>query len=131
MGGHGALICGLKNPETFKSVSAFSPIVNPMKCAWGQKAFNGYLGPDESTHKKYDSCCLVKKYNGPPLNILIDQGSADQFFEKELLTANFNEACKGTNVTASVRMQDGYDHSYFFISTFMKDHINHHVKSLL
>ncbi|XP_031568459.1 S-formylglutathione hydrolase-like [Actinia tenebrosa] len=130
MGGHGALICTLKNPGLYKSVSAFAPICNPMACPWGKKGFTGYLGPNKDAWKEYDSCELVKKYSGPALDILIDQGTSDQFYPNQLLPENLVEASKGTNVKISLRMQEDYDHSYYFISTFMEDHIKHHAKYL-
>lgn len=132
MGGHGALICALKNPGTYKSVSAFAPICNPVNCPWGQKAFKGYLGEDTSTWQEYDATHLVKKYSGPPLQILIDQGSADNFLgQKQLLPEAFEEAARGVaGVSLKLRMQEGYDHGYYFISTFIDDHIEHHAALL-
>ncbi|XP_039265518.1 S-formylglutathione hydrolase-like [Styela clava] len=130
MGGFGALMCGLKNPNQYRSISAFSPIVNPINCPWGQKAFKGYLGTNADSYLEYDPCHLIKKYSGPVTEILIDQGSSDQFFKEQLKSENFVEACKGTKVTPKLRMQEGYDHSYFFISTFMEDHIDFHAKYL-
>lgn len=132
MGGHGALICALKNPGMFKSASAFSPICHPSNCPWGEKAFTGYLGEDKSTWSSYDATELAPKYNGPKLNILCDQGVDDQFYtEKQLLPEDFVEACKSnSSVDLSMRMQDGYDHSYYFIATFVEDHINFHAQFL-
>ncbi|KAL5004240.1 hypothetical protein ScPMuIL_017696 [Solemya velum] len=131
MGGHGALVCALKNPGMYKSVSAFSPICNPTNCAWGKKAFNGYLGEDKETWKEYDSTCLVKEYDGPPLEILIDQGKSDNFLkEGQLLPDNFVATCAESKVPVIMRMQEGYDHSYFFIASFMGEHIAHHAKYL-
>jgi len=131
MGGHGALICALKNPNAYKSVSAFAPISNPMLCPWGKKAFSGYLGADEEAWKSYDATVLVKGYNGPKLEILIDQGTEDNFYkEKQLLPENFQAACEGTLVTPKVRMQEGYDHSYYFIATFIDDHLDWHASFL-
>ncbi|KAF6036183.1 ESD [Bugula neritina] len=131
MGGHGALICALKNPGLYSSVSAFSPICNPMECPWGQKAFTGYLGSNKDTWKAYDSCQLLKTYSGPALNILVDQGAADQFLsDGQLLPDHLETACATASQKAIVRMQDGYDHSYFFISTFIGDHLHHHAKFL-
>jgi len=129
MGGHGALICALKNPGKYKSVSAFAPITNPIHCDWGRKAFLGYLGGDEEASKSYDSCELAKKYDGPDPNILIDQGTKDQFLY-QLLPENMEAACKEGNINLKLRMQEGYDHSYFFMSTFMEDHIKHHAQYL-
>eukprot|EP01119_Soliformovum_irregulare_P019650 TRINITY_DN626_c0_g1_i2.p1 TRINITY_DN626_c0_g1~~TRINITY_DN626_c0_g1_i2.p1 ORF type:complete len:343 (-),score=67.33 TRINITY_DN626_c0_g1_i2:68-1096(-) len=133
MGGHGALICALKNPGKFKSVSAFAPIANPMNCPWGQKAFSGYLGEDFEAWKKYDATELVKSYQGPDLHILVDQGTKDNFYfkdPKQLLPENFQEAANKAGVKAEVRLQDGYDHSYYFISTFIGEHVKHHAKYL-
>lgn len=131
MGGHGALICALKNPGLYRSASAFAPICNPIKCPWGQKAFTGYLGSDTKTWQEYDSTSLVQKYNGPPLELLIDQGKADNFLgEKQLLPENLMEACTMTKMPIIMRMQEGYDHSYFFIASFIEDHIKHHAKFL-
>merc|ERR1719189_3463999 len=131
MGGHGALISHLKNPGKYTSVSAFSPICNPTKCPWGEKAFTGYLGSVEAG-KAYDATELIKSY---PLErqipILIDQGTADQFLETELLPKNLTAAAaKAGYKNVNLRMQTGYDHSYYFISTFMRDHINHHATAL-
>nr|KAG5699602.1 hypothetical protein BaRGS_000718 [Batillaria attramentaria] len=131
MGGHGALICALRNPGMFRSVSAFAPICNPSKCPWGKKAFTGYLGSDANVWQDYDATCLVQKYSGPPLEILIDQGKADNFLaDKQLLPENLMEACTSTKTPIIMRMQEGYDHSYFFIASFIEDHIRHHAKFL-
>lgn len=131
MGGHGALICALKNPGQYKSVSAFAPICNPSVCPWGIKAFTGYLGEDKETWKAYDATCLVKNYNGPPLDILIDQGKADDFLPQgQLLPDNFVAACTESKTQVTLRMQEGYDHSYYFMATFLEDHIAHHAKFL-
>uniref|UniRef100_A0A915I017 S-formylglutathione hydrolase n=1 Tax=Romanomermis culicivorax TaxID=13658 RepID=A0A915I017_ROMCU len=133
MGGHGALMCALKNPSIFRSVSAFAPISNPVNCLWGQKAFKGYLGDDPLKWCSYDSCRLAETYEGPNLNILIDQGDGDKFYvEKQLLPENFVEACslKKEKLKCNLRLQKGYDHSYYFISTFIGDHFAHHVENL-
>ncbi|XP_013389455.1 S-formylglutathione hydrolase-like [Lingula anatina] len=108
MGGHGALICALKNPGMFSSVSAFSPICNPCECAWGQKAFTGYLGSDKEAWKAHDASCLVKSYSGPPLgDILIDQGKDDNFLgQGQLLPDNFVAACAEAKVPVVLRMQE-------------------------
>ncbi|GET40754.1 S-formylglutathione hydrolase [Microseira wollei] len=129
MGGHGALICALKNPERYLSVSAFAPIVAPMRCPWGQKAFTNYLGYDTETWRAYDASELVltAQYNRP---ILIDQGIEDKFLSNQLLPELFEEACAKVGQTLSLRMQAGYDHSYYFIATFMEDHIRHHAAAL-
>lgn len=130
MGGHGALICFLKNPGLYKSVSAFSPICNPVQCPWGQKALAGYLGGNKETWKEYDASELVKNYDGPIPDILIDQGTDDQFYPSQLLPENFVEACRSKNVPVTLRMQEGYDHSYYFISSFVEDHVKHHARHL-
>lgn len=131
MGGHGALVCAMKNPGKYQSVSAYAPISNPMKAPWGIKAFSGYLGDDKSKWEEYDATELAKKYNGPPLNILIDQGKADNFFiEGQLLPDNLMNACAESKIPIACRMQDGYDHSYYFIATFIEEHINHHAQFL-
>jgi len=132
MGGHGALICALKNPGFYQSVSAFSPICNPMQGPWGQKALSGYLGNDTTTWKDYDATELVKTYNGPTLDILIDTGLDDQFLkDKQLLPENFEKAAAGNpKVKLANRLQEGYDHSYYFISSFIQDHFTHHIKFL-
>lgn len=130
MGGHGALICFLKNPGLYKSVSAFSPICNPVQCPWGQKALAGYLGRNKETWKEYDASELVKNYDGPIPDILIDQGTDDQFYPSQLLPENFVEACRSKNVPVTLRMQEGYDHSYYFISSFVEDHVKHHARHL-
>jgi len=116
----------------YKSVSAFAPITNPTKCSWGKKAFSGYFGEDKESWKKHDATELVKKWKGP-LDILIDVGTGDNFYkQKQLLPENFVEAAKASENDKGLvlRYQDGYDHSYFFISTFAMDHINHAAKYL-
>ncbi len=129
MGGHGALVIALRNPERYRSVSAFAPIVAPSQCPWGQKAFGGYLGSERDAWKEYDATELVAKsaWNS---EILIDQGSADDFLESQLAPERFREACEAANVPLNLRYQEGYDHSYYFIATFMEDHIAHHAKRL-
>lgn len=129
MGGHGALICALKNPGMYKSVSAFAPICHPSNCPWGQKAFTGYLGQDKAAWADYDACDLATKYAGPPLNILIDVGKADGFYEKkQLLPEDFLTIAAQNSLPVALRMQAGYDHSYYFISSFIDDHIKHHAE---
>lgn len=130
MGGHGALVCALRNPDRYKSVSAFAPIAAPMRSAWGQKAFTNYLGSDQETWRAYDASELVltANYNHP---ILIDQGTADPFLEKEqLLPGAFAQACEKAGQPLTLRFQEGYNHSYYFIATFVKDHIRHHANAL-
>jgi len=129
MGGHGALVCALRNPEQYRSVSAFAPIVAPMRVPWGQKAFTNYLGADQETWRSYDASELVftTQLKHP---ILIDQGSADTFLENQLMPRVFEQACAKAGQPLTLRMQDGYDHSYYFISTFVEDHIRHHAEIL-
>lgn len=132
MGGHGALICTLKNPGMYRSVSAFAPICNPINCAWGKKAFTGYLGPDQDAWKEWDATELVKKYNGPPFSyVLIDQGKADSFLDDgQLLPNNFVSSAQESGVPTVLRMHEDYDHSYYFIASFMEDHMRHHAAAL-
>lgn len=127
MGGHGALVIGLRESSLFESISAFSPIVNATKCPWGQKALHGYLGPNESDWKAYDACELLQEGKSSKNKILVDQGLADEFFEKELLTNNFEKAAAESGQAVEVNYRDGYDHSYYFISTFVEDHIKYHL----
>ena len=130
MGGHGALTLHLKNPEIFKTCSAFSPIVAPSQVPWGQKAFEGYLGKDERTWAKYDAAALVTAAPSPA-NILIDQGLDDDFLAEHLRTDIFERACTESGQPATIRMQPGYDHSYYFIATFIEDHLRHHSAGLV
>jgi S-formylglutathione hydrolase len=129
MGGHGALTIALKNPESFKSVSAFSPIVAPMQVPWGQKAFAGYLGEDQSTWSQYDATELVKQHQFPG-EILVDVGDADDFLEEQLKPELFETACAEAGQRLNLRMQPGYDHSYFFIASFIEDHLRFHAQAL-
>lgn len=131
MGGHGALIAFLKNPGLYKSVSAFAPICHPIACPWGQKAFSGYLGSNKATWEAYDAHSLTKSYHGPVPDILIDQGKDDQFLtQSQLLPEKFVAACAEAKLPVVLRMQEGYDHSYFFIASFLRDHFVHHVRHL-
>ena len=125
MGGHGALSIALKNPSRYSSASAFSPIVNPMQCPWGEKAFNAYLGEDRETWTAYDSCELMKVAQDF-MPMLIDQGSADDFLAEQLLTENLAAVVKQKDYPATIRMQDGYDHSYYFIASFIEEHLRFH-----
>ncbi len=129
MGGHGALVTALRHPERFKSVSAFAPIVAPSSCPWGEKAFGKLLGPDTAAWKEWDATELVKA-GKKQSHILIDQGTADQFLEKELHPHLFEAACKAAGQPLNLRMQEGYDHSYYTMQTFMEDHFTHHAKVL-
>ncbi|KAI6712762.1 hypothetical protein JHW43_004729 [Diplocarpon mali] len=132
MGGHGALTLFLKNPGMYKSVSAFAPISNPSQCPWGEKAFKGYLGDDREAWKKHDATELMKTWKGE-FEALVDVGTGDNFYkQKQLLPENLVEAAeKSGKKGLEVRYQDGYDHSYFFISTFATDHVNYAAKYLL
>ncbi len=130
MGGHGALVCALRNPDRYHSVSAFAPIVAPMQCAWGNKAFTGYLGEDRSAWSLYDASELVlaNKFHS---QILIDQGMGDRFLNEQLKPEIFEQACAKAGQPLILRRQEGYDHSYYFIATFIEDHIRHHAQALL
>ncbi|CAI0439678.1 unnamed protein product, partial [Linum tenue] len=130
MGGHGALTIYLKNLDKYKSVSAFAPVSNPINCPWGQKAFTNYLGGNKSDWEEYDATCLISKFHDVRATILIDQGEEDKFLQEQLLVNKFEEACGSVGVPLLLRRQPGYDHSYFFISTFIEDHIRHHVQAL-
>ncbi|MDQ4419093.1 S-formylglutathione hydrolase [Sphingobium sp. DEHP117] len=129
MGGHGALTIALRNPGRFRSTSAFSPIVAPMQCPWGHKALGGYLGPDRDAWADYDACALIDSGARLP-DLLVDQGDADNFLAEQLKTHLLQEACARAGQPATIRMQPGYDHSYYFISTFMADHIDWHASRL-
>lgn len=129
MGGHGALTTALKNPQKYKSVSAFAPIASPMNCPWGEKALGGYLGPDRSTWRAYDSCTLIEDGARVP-DILVDQGTTDQFLETQLKPDLLVRACAAADQPLTLRRQDGYDHSYFFIATFIEDHLRWHRERL-
>ncbi|MDH5424517.1 MAG: S-formylglutathione hydrolase [Gammaproteobacteria bacterium] len=130
MGGHGALICALKNPDSYKSVSAFSPICNPLNCGWGQGCFSAYLGEDTNSWKNYDATSLIEA-GANVTDILIDQGTADEFYdEQQLLPENLKAACDKSGQALTLRMQDGYDHSYHFIASFIGEHIAYHAKAL-
>jgi S-formylglutathione hydrolase len=130
MGGHGALTIYLKNLDKYKSVSAFAPVANPTNCPWGQKAFTNYLGGNKSDWEDYDATYLVRKHPNVSTTILIDQGEDDKFLHDQLLPHKFEEACKNGNVPLLLRLQPGYDHSYYFIATFIDDHIKHHAQAL-
>jgi len=129
MGGHGALMCALQNPSQYKSVSAFAPIAAPMQCPWGRKAFTNYLGEDSQTWREYDASELVARQRFGGL-ILIDQGAADQFLAEQLLPEKFSAAAAKSGQPLKLRMQPGYDHGYYFIQTFMADHLRHHAEYL-
>lgn len=129
MGGHGALTIALKNPGRFKSVSAFSPICSPMNCPWGEKALGNYLGEDREAWLDYDSCALVAAAS-EQLPVLVDQGDADDFLQEQLHTHLLQEACELADYPMTIRMQEGYDHSYFFIASFIGEHLAFHAGHL-
>lgn len=129
MGGHGALTIALNNPGMYKSVSAFAPISSPMNCPWGEKALTGYLGPDRETWKKHDAAHMITVAK-EHLPMLIDQGTGDNFLEEQLKPERLEEAANQAGYPITLRMQPGYDHSYFFMATFMGDHVAHHAKAL-
>ena len=129
MGGHGALTIALRNPGRFASVSAFSPIVSPLSCPWGEKALTGYLGPDRAAWAQYDACELIKdsRFHG---EILIDQGLADKFLDEQLKPELFEAACKASGHHLKLRQHAEYDHSYWFIQTFIEQHLRFHAEVL-
>jgi len=129
MGGHGALTIALRNPGRYRSVSAFAPIVSPLNCPWGEKALTGYLGADRSAWRAYDACALITD-GARVSDILVDQGSADTFLTEQLKPELLRDACAETGIELTLRLQAGYDHSYYFISTFMADHIAWHAARL-
>lgn len=129
MGGHGALICALKNPGLYVSVSAFAPICNPVISPWGQGCFSAYLGDDKPTWEAWDATCLIQA--GAPLPpALIDHGTADEFLAEQLFPQNLQAACAARDIPLRLRMQDGYDHSYHFIATFIGEHLAFHALTL-
>ncbi|MBC8728507.1 S-formylglutathione hydrolase [Paraburkholderia sp. UCT2] len=132
MGGHGALMLALRNPDIYRSVSAFAPIAAPMRCPWGEKAFGGYLGENREAWKQYDASELVSHATHKfAEGILVDQGLADQFLPTQLNPDVFEAACKAAGQPLTLRRHAGYDHGYYFISTFVEDHLAHHAKVLL
>lgn len=130
MGGHGALVIGLRNPDKFRTISAFSPIVAPTQVPWGKKAFKGYLADDPQQWPDYDASKLIEAGHTTNHPILIDQGTADPFLQPQLKPEIFEAACEKAKQALILRMQAGYDHSYFFISSFIQDHIEHHATYL-
>lgn len=129
MGGHGALVMALRNPDMFQSVSAFSPVCNPVDCPWGKKAFRNYLGDDTQLWEQYDASLLLQKSaSAPP--ILVDQGSADNFLDEQLRTEALIKANQVSGAGAQIRYQEGYDHSYYFIATFIEEHLRFHARNL-
>jgi len=129
MGGHGALTVALRNPDVFRSVSAFAPIVAPSQVPWGQKALSGYLGDDRSAWREHDAVALIEAGARVP-ELLVDVGTADPFLDKELQPELLERACADAGIPLTLRMQPGYDHSYYFISTFMADHLRWHAERL-
>jgi S-formylglutathione hydrolase len=130
MGGHGALVLALRNPQRFASVSALAPISSPLRCPWGEKALAGYLGPDRVAWRAYDATALIEEqgWTGPPL--LVDQGTQDQFLDTQLKLHLLREACERAGVALDLRMREGYDHSYYFVATFIDDHLRYHARNL-
>ncbi|RVQ69289.1 S-formylglutathione hydrolase [Croceicoccus ponticola] len=129
MGGHGALTISLRNPGRFRSTSAFSPIVSPLNCSWGEKALGGYIGTDRDDWRQYDACALIADGARLP-DLLVDQGTADNFLGEQLKTHLLEQAVADAGISATIRMQDGYDHSYYFISTFLVEHVGWHAQRL-
>ncbi|WP_336982011.1 S-formylglutathione hydrolase [Altererythrobacter fulvus] len=129
MGGHGALTISLRNPGRFRSTSAFSPIVSPLNCPWGEKALGGYIGEDRAKWREYDAVALIEDGARLP-DLLVDQGTADNFLEGQLKTHLLDHVCRNADMRAAIRMQEGYDHSYYFISTFMAEHVAWHAERL-
>ncbi len=129
MGGHGALTVSLRNPGRFAATSAFAPIASPMNCPWGEKALSGYIGPDRSAWLEYDACALIEGGARLP-DLLVDQGTADSFLENQLKPWLLEEACTKAGQPLTLRRQEGYDHSYFFIASFIEDHLRWHAQRL-
>ena len=129
MGGHGAITIALRNPGTFRSVSAFAPISSPIRCPWGQKALAGYIGPDQANWRAYDATALVEDGHRLP-GLLVDQGLADNFLENQLKPDLLADACAAAGIPLTLRKQPGYDHSYYFIASFIEDHLRYHATAL-
>jgi S-formylglutathione hydrolase len=129
MGGHGALVIGLRNQERYRSISAFAPICAPSRCPWGKKAFTEYLGPDPTAWRAYDAVALLEDGARAP-QLLVDQGTADQFLEEQLMPRALRTACDNAGVPLELRYFDGYDHSYYFIATTIGDHLRYHAEAL-
>jgi len=133
MGGHGALICALKNPEMYQSVSAFSPICHPIACTWGKEVFQKYLGDDKNKWTEYDTCQLIEhatKQGTHVIPVLIDQGTNDEFLDEQLMTKELQHLCEKNKYPLNLRMRTDYDHSYHFVATFIGDHIQYHAAIL-
>jgi len=129
MGGHGALVVALKNPGMFRSVSAFAPICAPMDCPWGRKAFSHYLGEDRSAWEPWDATRLIRR-GGSDIPLLVDQGDADDFLDEQLKPGLLEAACEAAGHPLTLRLQPGYDHGYFFVSTFIGEHLEYHADAL-
>jgi S-formylglutathione hydrolase len=129
MGGHGALTIGLRNPDRFKSVSAFAPIASPINCPWGEKALTGYIGANREDWRSYDACAMIADGLRVP-ELLVDQGDADAFLTEQLKPELLKAACEEAGIELTLRMQPGYDHSYYFISTFLAEHVGWHAARL-
>lgn len=127
MGGHGALTLSLRHPRRFASVSALAPIASPMNCPWGEKALGGYLGADRAVWRGHDACALIEDGARLP-ELLVDQGTADAFLETQLKPGLLQSACAKAGIPLTLRWQEGYDHSYFFIATFVEDHLRWHAR---
>ncbi|MCL9683161.1 S-formylglutathione hydrolase [Legionella maioricensis] len=130
MGGHGALTIGLRNHQLFRSLSAFAPICAPTQVSWGKNAFQSYLGENQRTWQQYDACHLIMDHPWPHGEILIDQGNADPYIVEQLKPDLFEAACMQVNVPLNLRMHEKYDHNYYFIATFIEDHLRFHAKNL-
>ena len=129
MGGHGAITIALRNPGRFRAVSAFAPIASPINCPWGQKALSGYLGPDQSAWRSYDTTALIEDGHRIPA-MLVDQGLADNFLVNQLKPELLEAACASAGIELTLRRQEGYDHSYYFIASFIEDHLRYHARAL-
>ena len=129
MGGHGALVCALRTPERYRSLSAFAPIVAPMRCPWGEKAFSGYLGGNREAWREYDATELASRADWSS-EVLIDQGTADDFLDEQLKPHLLQEAFRSAGIPLTLRYQAGYDHGYYFMASFMADHVAHHARLL-
>lgn len=129
MGGHGALVLGLRHPDRYRSVSAFAPIAAPMHCPWGQKALSRYLGEDQQSWRGYDACALIEDGHRTPA-LLVDQGLNDAFLSEQLHPERLETACADAGIALTLRRHADYDHGYYFISTFMDDHLRHHARQL-
>ena len=130
MGGHGALVLGLRQPREWRSISAFAPICAPTECPWGEKAFAGYLGQDRASWLEWDATHLVQKAKDRSQRILVDQGTTDEFLELQLKPDRLQQACRAVSHPLQLRMHEGYDHGYYFIQSFIEDHLDFHAKAL-